>query len=79
MNPVGTAIVIAPGGGYVGVAINHEGRQIADWLNTVGIGAFVLRYRVGPSITIPLNWGMRSVPSGWYALAPTNSESSRIA
>src|SRR5579872_7620142 len=43
VNPVGTAVVIAPGGGYVGVAINHEGRQIANWLNAMGISAFVLR------------------------------------
>ena len=42
---VGTAVVICPGGGYGGLAINHEGTDIANWLNTLGIAAFVLQYR----------------------------------
>jgi acetyl esterase/lipase len=43
----GTAIVVCPGGGYVRRAEDHEGRQIAEWLNSFGVTAFVLRYRVG--------------------------------
>lgn len=50
----GTAVVIAPGGGYAFVATNHEGRQIANWLNSIGIAAFVLRYRVGPTYHYPI-------------------------
>lgn len=50
----GTAVVIAPGGGYAFVATNHEGRQIANWLNSIGIAAFVLRYRVGPKYHYPI-------------------------
>lgn len=42
----GTAIVICPGGGYWGLAIEHEGKQIAQWLNDLGITAFVLKYRL---------------------------------
>jgi acetyl esterase/lipase len=42
----GAAILIAPGGGYRHLAIEKEGHQIADWLNTVGIAAFVLKYRL---------------------------------
>lgn len=41
----GTAIVICPGGGYGGLAMDHEGRQVAEWLNGVGVAAFVLKYR----------------------------------
>jgi len=41
------AIVVAPGGGYANRA-NHEGDPIAEWLNSLGISAFVLRYRVQP-------------------------------
>ena len=41
----GTAVVICPGGGYGHLAIDHEGHQIADWLNTLGVTAFVLKYR----------------------------------
>jgi acetyl esterase/lipase len=41
----GSAIVIFPGGGYQRVAIDHEGRQVARWLNDLGIAAFVVDYR----------------------------------
>jgi acetyl esterase/lipase len=45
---VPTGVVVCPGGGYGGLADNHEGRQIANWLNSLGITAFVLKYRLGP-------------------------------
>jgi acetyl esterase/lipase len=41
----GTAVVVCPGGGYSGRATDHEGKQIADWLNARGAHAFVLKYR----------------------------------
>jgi acetyl esterase/lipase len=44
----GTAVVVCPGGGYGGLAMDHEGRQIAEWLNSLGVAAFVLKYRLGP-------------------------------
>jgi acetyl esterase/lipase len=40
------AILICPGGGYGHVAMNHEGVQMAQWLNTLGFDAYVLHYRV---------------------------------
>ncbi|MER6947184.1 alpha/beta hydrolase [Nonomuraea sp. NPDC000554] len=43
----GPAIVVLPGGGYARQA-GHEGEPVARWLNTLGIAAFVLRYRVAP-------------------------------
>ena len=42
----GMAVVICPGGGYAGLAIQHEGSQFAKWLNGQGITAFVLKYRM---------------------------------
>jgi acetyl esterase/lipase len=57
VHETGTAIVIAPGGGYSFVAVNHEGRQIANWLNALGIAAFVLQYRVGPRYHHPIELG----------------------
>jgi acetyl esterase/lipase len=42
---VGTAIVVCPGGGYGHLAMDHEGRQIAEWLNSLGVTAAVLEYR----------------------------------
>jgi acetyl esterase/lipase len=40
------AVVICPGGGYGILAWNHEGTELAEWLNGQGISAFVLKYRV---------------------------------
>lgn len=42
---VRSAIVICPGGGYGGLAMDHEGKQIAQWLNENGIAAFICDYR----------------------------------
>jgi len=47
----GTAVVICPGGGYSHLAIDKEGFKIAKWFNTIGITAFVLKYRL-PNDTI---------------------------
>ncbi|MDR3709379.1 MAG: alpha/beta hydrolase [Capsulimonadaceae bacterium] len=43
----GSAMVVLPGGGYGGHA-DHEGRPVAEWLNSIGIFAAVLQYRLGP-------------------------------
>jgi acetyl esterase/lipase len=43
----GASVVICPGGGYGGLA-DHEGRPVAEWLNTLGVAGFVLKYRLGP-------------------------------
>jgi len=44
----GAAVVVCPGGGYAVVAADHEGKQVAEWLNGLGVSAFVLQYRLGP-------------------------------
>jgi acetyl esterase/lipase len=49
-----TAIVIMPGGGYRNLAMNHEGRQVANYLNSAGIAACVLQYRLGPRYHHPV-------------------------
>src|SRR5947209_11121869 len=41
---VGTGVVVCPGGGYVNLAMDHEGRQVAEWMNSIGVAAFVLKY-----------------------------------
>lgn len=53
----GTAVIVAPGGGYAVLAINHEGRQVANWLNSLGVTAFVLKYRLGPKYHHPIELG----------------------
>jgi acetyl esterase/lipase len=56
-NPSGTAVIIAPGGGYVRLSANHEGRQVANWFNAMGVAAFVLIYRLGPKYRHPIELG----------------------
>lgn len=52
-NPSRAAVVVCPGGGYGMLAMDHEGRQIAGWLNARGLAAFVLKYRLGPRYRHP--------------------------
>jgi acetyl esterase/lipase/lysophospholipase L1-like esterase len=47
----GTAVIIAPGGGFHTLSINSEGIDLAKWLNAQGIAAFVLKYRLVRSLT----------------------------
>src|SRR5687768_10869364 len=47
------AMIVCPGGGYGALAANHEGRQVANYLNSLGMAAFVLRYRLGPKYHHP--------------------------
>jgi acetyl esterase/lipase len=44
--PNGAAVIVAPGGAYQRVVIDKEGRDISDWLNGLGVTAFVLKYRL---------------------------------
>lgn len=66
---VGSAVVVCPGGGYGGLAVDHEGKQVADWLNSMGVAAFVLKYRLGPRYHHPamlhdVNRAIRTVRHG---------------
>jgi acetyl esterase/lipase len=49
----GTAVVICPGGGYQFLAVDHEGKQIGEWLNKQGVTAFMLKYRIAPRYRHP--------------------------
>jgi acetyl esterase/lipase len=42
----GTSVIIAPGGAFVALPIDHEGTTLARWLQQRGIAAFVLKYRL---------------------------------
>jgi acetyl esterase/lipase len=53
----GTAVVVCPGGGYAHLASDHEGVQVAQWLNSLGVSAFVLQYRLGPRYHHPIELG----------------------
>ena len=45
-SPKGKVVIVCPGGGYQILAVNHEGTEIAQWLNALGYTAYVLRDRV---------------------------------
>ncbi|HEX7874673.1 MAG TPA: alpha/beta hydrolase [Sphingobium sp.] len=44
----GTAVIIAPGGGFRQLSIRKEGTELAQWLAARGVAAFVLKYRIAP-------------------------------
>lgn len=49
----GAAILVFPGGGYQHLAVDKEGTQVARWLNSLGVAAFVVQYRLGPGYHHP--------------------------
>src|SRR5260370_35784086 len=53
----GAAMLVAPGGGHTQLVIEKEGWEMADWLNSMGIATFVLKYRLakapGSKYTLP--------------------------
>ncbi len=58
----GTAVVVFPGGGYIRLAINHEGHDIAKWFAARGVAAFVVKYRMQEyGFPAPLLDGLRAV------------------
>jgi acetyl esterase/lipase len=61
----GTAVIVAPGGGFRWLSINNEGWKIAKALNERGIAAFVLKYRLVP--TPPTLDGLKESMSRTFA------------
>ncbi len=65
--PNGTAVVICPGGGYGFLAMDHEGKQVAEFMVKHGVTAFVLKYRIvtkdrpGPLLDAPLLDAQRAI------------------
>jgi acetyl esterase/lipase len=49
----GIGIVVCPGGSYQHLAMDHEGHQVARWLTSRGIAAFIVKYRLGPTYHHP--------------------------
>lgn len=60
----GAAVIVCPGGGYNILAWDLEGTEVAEWLNTIGVTALVLKYRVpdsDPQHVAPLLDAQRAV------------------
>lgn len=75
-----TGVVVCPGGGYIELAMQKEGTDIAEWLNSIGVAAFVLKYRLGPRYHHPIEmWdGQRAVRYVRYHAKEYNIAPSRI-
>jgi acetyl esterase/lipase len=48
---IGAAVIVAPGGAFHILSVDHEGYDVARWLNERGVAAFVLKYRLVRSLT----------------------------
>jgi acetyl esterase/lipase len=53
----GTAVIVCPGGSYVNLSMEKEGSEVAHWWNSLGVTAFVLKYRLGPRYHHPIEVG----------------------
>ncbi|MBN2413610.1 alpha/beta hydrolase [candidate division KSB1 bacterium] len=62
-NNTGAAVVIFPGGGYWNLAMDHEGHQIAGWLNSFGVTGIIVKYRrgTGSEHPVPLTDAQRAI------------------
>jgi acetyl esterase/lipase len=64
----GTAVVICPGGGHRTLVVGPEGREPAQFLNKLGITAFVLKYRLAREPDSPYKLGVHPKDDGYRAL-----------
>ena len=75
----GTAIIVAPGGGFQFLAITHEGTLVAQWLAAHGYTAFVLKYRVRQSGTFAIPPDIRHHPERFKAFFRSFAPARKIA
>jgi acetyl esterase/lipase len=69
-NPSGTAVIIAPGGGFRLLSIENEGYFVAEWFAQHGVAAFVLKYRLAQTPASDEEF-MPSQPAAGAAAAPS--------
>lgn len=77
----GGAVVICPGGGYGALAMDHEGHQIARWLNSHGIAGFICDYRhrgKGYGHPVPLQDAQRAIRTVRARAGEFNVDASKI-
>ncbi|HEY2786456.1 MAG TPA: alpha/beta hydrolase [Fimbriiglobus sp.] len=80
----GAAVVVCPGGGYGALAMDHEGKQVAEFFNKLGVSAFVLQYRIvqkdrpGPLAPAPLLDAQRAIRLVRYKAMDYGIDTSRV-
>lgn len=72
----GTAVVVCPGGGFHILAMDLEGTEVAEWLNSIGVAAIVLKYRV-PTASLEPRW-LTPVIDGQRAISITRSRAAEL-
>src|ERR1700679_2522268 len=65
-NDTGATVVVFPGGGYYILALDLEGTEVCEWLNSIGVNAVLLKYRVPrraglPAYAAPLQDAQRAL------------------
>jgi acetyl esterase/lipase len=75
----GCGIVICPGGGYSHLSMIREGSDVAHWLNSHGVAAFVLKYRLNPyRQPVPMLDGQRAMRLARFHATDWNIDPNRI-
>jgi acetyl esterase/lipase len=77
----GSAVIIFPGGAYLHLAGDLEGREVADWFTARGFHAFILSYRLGSNgylLPIPLLDARRAIQTVRARAADYHIDSNRI-
>lgn len=79
----GTAVVVCPGGGYSILAMDLEGTEICEWLNSIGVTGVLLKYRVPARKGGEKNWAprqdaQRAVSMARYHAKDWNLDTKRI-
>lgn len=69
----GTAVIVAPGGGYSILAIEHEGTKTCEWLQSLGVTAVLLKYRV-PTREMQMPANLAAIQDGERALSLVRSK-----
>ena len=73
-----TAVIIAPGGGFWILAMDLEGTEIAEWLNTLGVTGIVLKYRVPGEAWDPDQRWLSAVQDGQRAMSLVRGRAEEI-
>jgi acetyl esterase/lipase len=79
--PTSSAVIVLPGGGYGHLAMSYEGHDIGAWFNSLGVTAFVLKYRMratGHQHPVPMMDGQRAVRTVRSRAAEWSIDPSRI-
>lgn len=72
----GAAVIVAPGGGYSILAIEHEGTQTCEWLNSLGVTAILLKYRV-PKREMQMPDNLAAIQDAQRAVSLTRSNAEK--